>query len=352
MLTVVAAPPPDDDEGKEITPPPLYSVDELFAIDFPPLVWTVPDILVRGNCDMLAGKSKMGKSRLAQSLAWSVSSGEMALGTIEVTPGDVLYLGLEDGLRRLQKRFMKIAGADPKDPTTWSSNSRLTLSDEWSPLDEGGLTFIEQWVDRSENPVLIIVDTLKRVKPAVTGRRQIYDTDYEALAPLADLAHSRNVGILVIHHTRKADAEDWLDEVSGSTGTTAATDGTIILKRKRGSKDAILYVVNRDAEDDLQLALVADPVTGGWRYVGNAEESNAAGASAEILEILIETRDPMKPAEIAPLVNRTANAVQQRLHQMMKDGIVSRTKYAAYVATDRAIADYWNAKRVDRGHRQ
>lgn len=335
-FTVVASPPPED-EGKERIPPEIITADELFAEEFAPLVWTVARLLVRGSCDMLAGKAKMGKSRLALAVAWAVSTGQPALGKLAVVQGDVLYLSLEDGQRRLQARLFQLTGADPQDPSTWPSNPRFHIASEWTRIDEDGLEYIAQWIDQVADPALVVIDTLKRVKPVASGKRQLYDTDYEALGPLTDLAHDRNVGILIVHHTRKADAEDWLDEVSGSTAQTAATDGTFILKRKRGSKDGTLYVVGRDLPDDLQLALTANNETGGWEYVGDAEETVVADTRSRILDVLLATGQPMKPAEIAGTLGMLANAVQQRLFQMMKDGQVRRMTWGAYVPTESVI---------------
>ena len=337
MTKTTVTPPPPEDDGQDLVPPRLYSVGDLFAMEFDPLVWTVPGLLVRGNCDMLAGKSKMGKTRLAQGLAWAISTGGAALGTLPVIPGDVLYLGLEDGLRRLKARFMQIAGADPNDPATWPANPHLTLSDRWNLLNEGGIQFIEQWIGMSPDPVLVVVDTLKRVRPKASDKKQLYDVDYEALAPLADLAHSRNTGMLVIHHTRKADAEDWLDEVSGSTGITAAVDGTIILKRKRGAKEGTLLVVNRDAPEDVQMALVSDSQTGGWLYAGDAEMITLTAARMEILEILISVGRPMKTGDIAGAVGKPYTTVTNMLYRMLSDGLVERTDWGAFKAAPDAI---------------
>ena len=40
-----------------------------------------------------------------------------------------------------------------------------------------------------------------------------------------------NVPILIIHHLKKAMAEDWVNEVSGSTGIAGAADTILVLKR-------------------------------------------------------------------------------------------------------------------------
>jgi hypothetical protein len=321
---------------QERTPPEILTAGALLGRQFPPIVWTVPGLLMRGSCDLLAGKAKAGKSRFALGLGWAIATGGPALGSIPVVAGDVLYLALEDGQRRLQGRLMQISGYTPGDGEP-PDYEHFHTSSEWSPIDEGGLEFIDGWMSDVANPTLVIVDTLKRIKPYQSSKKQIYDNDYDALQPLSDLAHSRDVGILVVHHTRKADAEDWLDEISGSTGTTAAVDGAIILKRKRGAREGTLFVVNRDAPEDLQLALVADFESGGWVYAGDAEAITLSQARLEVLNVLISVGRPMKTGDIAGAVGKQYTAVTNMLYRMIPEGLVIRTDWGAFSAAPDAV---------------
>jgi hypothetical protein len=325
-------PPPPDDEGKEWIPPELLSLDQLLAMEFEPLVWTVSGLLARGSCDILAGKPKAGKSRLALALTCAIASGAMALGNREVVPGDVLYMALEDGKRRLKTRIQTMLEFLPD-----FDHRRMMVSTRWNRLNEGGMEFIEQWVERAPDPALIVIDTLTRIRPATGGKRPLFEQDYDAIGPLSDLAHNRNVGILSVAHTRKAEAEDWLDEVNASTGLTAAVDGTMIFKRKRGSNEAALYVVNRDAEDQ-QLALLADPESGGWLYAGDAEAVKLTAARMEILRVLISIGRPMKTGDIAGAVEKPYPTVTGMLYRMLDDHLVVRTDWGTFSAAPDAIA--------------
>src|SRR5262249_563219 len=74
--------------------------------------FAVPGLVPHG-LSILAGRPKIGKSWLALALADSVSRGALALGNIATERGPVLYLGLEDNLRRLQQRLRAVRqGAD------------------------------------------------------------------------------------------------------------------------------------------------------------------------------------------------------------------------------------------------
>jgi RecA-family ATPase len=98
-------------------------------------------------------------------------------------------------------------------------------------LNEGGLEAIESWIAMAENPRLLIVDTLATVRLIQSGRDNIYQADYGAMRDLHQIASKHRIAVVVIHHVRKADADDPFDTVSGSTGLTGAADATLILTR-------------------------------------------------------------------------------------------------------------------------
>ena len=52
--------------------------------------------------------------------------------------------------------------------------------------------------------------------------------------------------IVVIHHTRKAFSDDFIDSISGTHGLAGAADTIIALSRGRGEGDGILHVTGRD----------------------------------------------------------------------------------------------------------
>jgi hypothetical protein len=340
---VTVPPPPADD--REILPPELLSLDQLLGMEFAPLVWSVSGLLARGSCDILAGKPKAGKSRLALALALAIASGAPALGNREVIAGDVLYMALEDGKRRLKTRIQAMLEFLPE-----FDHGRLSISTRWNRLDEGGTEFIEQWIDRAPDPAFIVIDTLTRVRPATSGKRPLFEQDYGALGPLSDIAHGTNVGMLSVAHTRKAEAEDWLDEVNASTGLTAAVDGTMIFKRKRGSNEAALYTVHRDALEDQQLALLADPASGGWLYAGDAEAVKLSAARMEILQVLVLTGRPMKTGDIAGAVGKPYSTVTSMLYRMLPEGLVVRTDWGAFSAAPDAIVRLESKNGHQNGH--
>ena len=90
-----------------------------------------------------------------------------------------------------------------------------------------------------------MLDTLASVKPIRT--QQGYTEDYESLAALHRLANETGVSIILLHHTRKMEAEDPVDTVSGTLGLSGCADSILVLNRT--SQGTTLYVRGRDIEE-------------------------------------------------------------------------------------------------------
>jgi RecA-family ATPase len=89
--------------GKSAT----FTAAELMKMELGPVRSVVPGILPEGvTC--LAGKAKIGKTWMAQGISIATATGGVALGTKPVEQCEVLYLALEDNVRRLQKRLRKL----------------------------------------------------------------------------------------------------------------------------------------------------------------------------------------------------------------------------------------------------
>jgi hypothetical protein len=300
----------------------IFTAEQLMAEDFPPVRWAVPGIMPEG-LSVLAGHPKIGKGWLVLGTGIAIATGGVALGKVRVQQGDCLYLALEDNRRRLYGRIGKLLGNRAAPP-------RLHLVTDWPPLDEGGLEDLDDWLAIHPDARAVFIDTLKMVRPRVSGNKGIYDADYEALEPLVPLAAEHRVAIVVVHHTRKLAAADPLDEISGSTGLSGAADGVLVLKRDRGRADAYLHVTGREIEEEAELALRWDPDTAGWTLAGDAAEYRLNEERTRVLRVLEEAGEPMGPREVADTLGGDYNATRQRLYQMGRSGevqVISRGRY-------------------------
>lgn len=295
--------------------PETFTAEELMAMDLPEPKWAIPGLLCQG-LNILAGGQKLGKSWMAFAVAIAIALGGCVFGSIQVVEGDVLYLALEDNRRRLQDRLKKLLNGS-------SAPARLHLCTEWPNLGDGGLTLLRQWLEGHPQARLIIIDTLKKVRPARRGNGSAYDEDYDFMGAIKKLADEFDVCIVALHHVRKLAAEDVFDTVSGTIGLTGAADATLVLERQRGRNDALLHITGRDVEEkaaDEAMALEWCPITGIWTLVGSAEEYQQSDNRKKVVEVMRLTGRPLTPKEISDMLNWNRGTVRSLLHRMVTAG--------------------------------
>lgn len=299
-----------------------FTAAVLRTMEFPPVSYVVPGVIPEG-LTILAGRPKIGKSWMALDLAIGIATGKPVLGGVHVEQGDVLYCCLEDNPRRLKRRVTKLLS-----PFSDEWPERLTLATSWRQLDEGGVDDIEAWCKDALNPRLVLLDTLAGVRPNRGGTDTLYEGDYRALGSIHRLANDRGVGAVALHHTRKMDADDPVDTISGSLGLAGAADTCLILAR--GPKGTTLYIRGRDIEE-CEKAVSFGSENCRWTLLGNAADVQWTDAKSKILAALSAAKDLMGPADIASVTGIPRNTVDVTLHRLAADGEVvqvSRGRYA------------------------
>lgn len=218
---------------------PSLSMNELYEKVYPGKPPVVKGLLYPGVY-LFVGAPKVGKSFLMAQLAYHVSMG-LPLWGYEVRRGAVLYLALEDDYPRLQERLYRMFGAD--------SAGGLFLSINAHTLGGGLEKQLEGFVQEHPDTRLIIIDTLQKIREA-GDERYSYASDYEVITKLKRFADTSRVCLLLVHHTRKQQADDRFDKISGTNGLMGAADGAFLLQKERRTDNAAtLDVSGRDLQD-------------------------------------------------------------------------------------------------------
>lgn len=317
-------PEPKPETEPEIEIPATFTAVDLMKREFPEPKWIVEGLLPEG-LTLFAGPPKIGKSWLALSLCVATASAGHALGKIPVERGEALYVALEDTPRRLQSRLGMMLNGEP-------APEGLHLATQWQRLGEGGLEQLENWLLGWPKCRLIIIDTLQRLRPPQQGNRGLYEQDYNTLVYLKSLADQCGVAIAVVHHLRKGSSDDPLEEVSGTTGLTGAADTIWTLRRDRGCMDATLFTTGRDI-DEAETALRFDKSLGLWTLLGNAEEYRTTHERHQVIEVLRQVGEPMRPKEIAEALGKTSGSVRILLTRLIDEGSIKKTGYGRYAIT-------------------
>jgi hypothetical protein len=121
----------------------------------------------------------------------------------------VCYFALEDGHRRLQSRFRRLMLGEPI-PAGINVITQARTELVIPMMDE----FL---VAHADEAPLLILDTFGRVKPPKPPGADAYQVDYAIGARLKECIDSApGASLVVVHHSRKQEASDFVDAVSGT----------------------------------------------------------------------------------------------------------------------------------------
>ena len=253
----------------------------------------------------------------------AIAYGEKAFGTIEVDHGSIIFLTLEDTLKRLQIRLQKMIPGKKSEAT-----DKLRLMTEWDKIDNGGMAQLEQEIIKYDDLRLIVIDTLQRIRPS-SGKTDgnVYAKDYEQVAEIKKIADKYSISILLIHHQRKLGADDIFDTISGSFGVTGAADGLLVLKKTKGK--TILHIIGRDIEEK-DYVLEFDSANLSWNILGDSKEIKQTDQRQKLYDAIKEANKPITPKELCEITDLREQYIYDTLPKMLKEGDIeqiSRGKY-------------------------
>lgn len=279
--------------------------DVLLKMDLPPLRYAVHGFLPQG-LHILAGLPKAGKSWLLHQLGLKVSEGEN-FWNFTTEKGTVLYLCLEDSFTRVQQRLSLLTDSAP---------DNLHFAIMAPSLSDGLLPQIRQFIADHPDTILVIIDTLQKVRDG-TGDNY-YASDYKDIGRLKAIADEHALAILCVQHLRKQYDSDPHLMVSGSTGLTGAADGSYVLQKQDvKSPEAKLYVRGRDVEE-MVLTIHFNADTCQWEFVcGDTPMSDAMKNDADmtaLIEFLKQARE----------YRGTASALADKLGKSLTGNVLSR----------------------------
>ena len=296
---------------------------QLDDIDIAPLSWAVPGLLPEG-CGILSAAPKIGKSWLVLALGLAVASGKPFLGVpIEQRP--VLYLALEDGQRRLQERMRRILDGQP------APEALVLWTDPLDALDAAKRFVTDH---RGGNP-LIIIDTLARIRPPRQRGADIYREDYQFASSLKSIA-DLGATVLGVHHTRKAESEDFLESASGTNGLTGAADFVMVLQRRRTENNVLLKITGRDVAEASYSLLFDDglwtPNGTGLTDAAQLVKGPRLGATMQSVLALLNSRATTTATDVSDLLGIESATAGRYLRRLADEyGLITRSERGCYV---------------------
>ena len=292
---------------------------DLLAMELPELRMIVPDLLPEGT-SVLVAPPKVGKSCLVYQIAVEVSLGG-SLFDERVESGSVLYLALEDGMRRGRDRLLAVLGG--------RTLPRGRLDVRWdAPRIGAGLEEeIETWLDAHADAAVVAIDTLGKVRPKTATRASAYDVDVQDIGRLQNLFRDRAVALVIVHHTNKGSSDDFVSQVSGTYGVAGSVDTIINVQRKRSDAFGTITVTGRDVADN-RMAVRFDELT--WHAAPNAL-SDASISRVEVFRT-VQALQPTWPKKVADALDLKRTNVQNLMTALADEGALMRTAKGYVVA--------------------
>lgn len=293
---------------------------EIQETEYPDIEWVVEGLIGPG-VTIISGKSKIGKSLLAEQISDGVENGGEVFGC-KCVKGSVLHYSLEDGKRRKKKRW-KQQGINPK-------NTRYQFRDRKPkiPLLTNGLEEeIEDWIKNTPDAKLVIIDPYVKVKKTIGGYKlNAYENDNYNLQDIYTLANKYNIAIVFIHHTKKKSEDDVFDEMNGSAGIQSNADSMIVISsnRKMGT-NPILSCLPKDAEQkEFEISLNPKLM---WEYVGKPGQANKTQLQKMIIDSIkrLETGDGVQVASIKADISKEDDSYTKAHIQTELGRLVNKT---------------------------
>lgn len=289
----------------------LENVMEDTEIQTPELI--VEGFLPKQGLVLLGGRPKDGKSWFACQTALSFASGNPLGGYLRVRePGRVQLWCLEDQLPLTKDKVGKLlAGAKPP--------RGIQLFPELpKPILEGGDELLRATLD-AHPAQLVILDSLFKLSGQKKPATDISQRDYDIIDRVRKIALEFGCVAVIVMHTKKgARGGDPIENIIGTSGTSAAADGVCELKRR--GRNGTLTVVGRSVpHNDFQM-LWHDSDQWGWSIESDGD-GDTGETSAEVLAYL-EAQGASKPSTIANALHRSFPSVWHALLRLQDRGLV------------------------------
>ena len=247
---------------------------------------------------LLAGKTKSGKSTLAEQIAEEVSFDKR-----------VLFCALEYNERVARARFSRFSEIH---------KIHIVLEGEIGRMDQGGKAQFENLLS-DVDPNLVIIDVLAKIKRQNNGH---YEAEYMAMSEIKEIVGRSDVDCLVLTHSEKphiSDGEDPFDKIIGSTALQGVPDNLMLLSQVNGltklnTKGRLIF--------PSQTFLVFEDGKYTEKSGVGSEHFDKAPAQAEVLEEL--QRKALTNKELSQALGRDKGQISKICKNLSTQGKIER----------------------------
>jgi RecA-family ATPase len=282
--------------------------EEVFDSESEAMDWLVPGLLPVGETVLLCALPKVGKSKLAIDLVFSVATGESRFLGQETKQGKVLLITPDASKQSLKQELTKRGFRKQDSPN-------LHIFPRWS-IDQ--MAVLEAKLEKFR-PDLVVIDSLKKI---TVGQEISENSDEFAnnIIALNDMLSRYRASGILVHHANKSNDAIGVERVRGSTAIVGSCWGTWILERipKKDPNNAkrmivdpkdpkrIFTATSRDAEGTT-LNIEFNLENNSWEFMGEVgvdqqEAKQQSTYQERILRVLQDNQRNLSGPEIMELM--------------------------------------------------
>lgn len=230
----------------------IISADKLVSQTPDAVNWLVPERLIAGGLNLLAGEVAAGKTFLALDLALGAAVRAEAWGGLSVPTGKVLYYCLDSSATTIGHRLKNLCNGYAIDPPP-----SLHFDFEMHDLSKSSQINVLKNLIQSEGFHLVIIDALARYLPGMD--ENTVASIGPVLTRLRRLTDDTGSTILLLHHFNKGGNKGQsLSQgmrIRGSSDIFAAVDTALTLVM-RGALRILRMVKNRNGREAAPLSFL------------------------------------------------------------------------------------------------
>lgn len=292
----------------------------------------VENLMISNGVYLLVSHPKVGKSMLAQQLAFSLTTGEDFLG-FKVNPSQVLYITTEGDINQLQDRF-KLMNLKP-------NVDKLHIID-YDDIPDFYIRKIEIDIHEltfDKKPLFIIIDMFKDIKFDKEYNLNVYqEVNDVVFRKLKEICRKYNATLLVTYHLNKR------DETMGSVGMNADVSGIIKLKESKNNYNKLIldykgrdlgrFALNLKRNDNQTFSVIDENNDDEIDYnllLFIKYAINKRDFDYTISDILSKTNILLTPTQLGSLIQRNLSLLEREgLHITSKRTATERLWHCSY----------------------
>lgn len=224
------------------------TADEILSMSFPPKRFAVERMTAEG-LNVVVGRPKSGKTIFLFQKAICVAAGYNFVGH-KTRQGHVLYIALEDTLRRIEDRLRGMGMEAYMSEAT--NYLKFEPAERWLKYRNRQLPILKSYINEMGGDLIyVVVDTLQRWRSLETeeATKNPYAADSTFMGNLWNLANDTSTPMDFVHHSRKGSTGDYINDSSGTQGIAGGCDSMTLFTRKDHCNYAKIASNGRDVDE-------------------------------------------------------------------------------------------------------